>query len=287
MESQVTVVLEDIAEKLAAGEALSRDDAERLLATKDLIAVGILADEARRRINGDRVTFLRVVDVAPTGTLPLIPADAGEVRISGLQPDREGSIDRIREVARVAGDVPVSVCALHELSGRLADRLRGAGASFVAEAAVDRLLDRSVLNDVRSAGLEVARWTVQSYDPLPPLDLLEQVRDLDTIPSFAPLSRVIDPSAPTTGYDDVKIVAVARLFLADVRSISVDWALYGPKLAQVALTFGADDLDGVPADAGGVNLVGPRRTPLEDVKRNIRAAALSPVQRDLRFRPLS
>jgi aminodeoxyfutalosine synthase len=287
MESQVMTVLEDIAEKLAAGQGLSRSDAERLLATKDLISVGVLADDVRRRINGDRVTFLRVLEVPPEGPLPLISPDTGEVRIAGLPADSERMIERVREVARVAGDVPISACALHELSGRLAERLRAAGVSHVAEAAVDRLLDRSVLNDVRSAGLDIARWTVQSYDPLPPLELLEQVRDLGPIPSFAPLPRAIDPSAPTTGYDDVKIVAVARLFLSKVNAISVDWSLYGPKLAQVALTFGSADLDAVPAESGAVNLLGPRRTALEEVRRNIRAAALTPVARDLRFRTLS
>jgi aminodeoxyfutalosine synthase len=247
----------------------------------------VLADDVRRRINGDRVTFLRVLEVPPGGPLPLISPDTGEVRIAGLPAASERMIERVREVARVAGDVPISACALHELSGRLAERLRAAGVSHVAEAAVDRLLDRSVLNDVRSAGLDIARWTVQSYDPLPPLELLEQVRDLGPIPSFAPLPRAIDPSAPTTGYDDVKIVAVARLFLSKVNAISVDWSLYGPKLAQVALTFGSSDLDAVPAESGAVNLLGPRRTALEEVRRNIRAAALTPVARDLRFRTLS
>ena len=53
---------------------------------------------------------------------------------------------------------------------------------------------------------------------------------------------------PTTGFDDVKRVALARLVVDNIPSIQVDWALYGPKLAQVALTVGADDVDGVSAD---------------------------------------
>jgi hypothetical protein len=283
---EVTAVLDDIAEKLASGRSLARDDAERLLATRDLIALGVLADEVRRRVNGDRATFVRILDVGAEGHVPMVPADVGEVRISGLRPDTPASLDRIRDVARQAGAVPVSACALHELSGSFAREMKEAGASLVAEAAADRLLDRAAQDNVRSAGLEVARWTVQSYTPLRPLDLLEQVRNLGPLRSFSPLPRVIDPAAPTTGYDDVKLISVARLFLDTVQSISVDWTLYGPKLAQVALTFGADDLDGVPADAGAVNLLGPRRTTLEDVRRNIRAAALTPVARDARFRPL-
>ncbi len=86
---------------------------------------------------------------------------------------------------------------------------------------------------------------------------------------------------PTTGYDDVKRIALARLFVENIPSIQVDWSLYGPKLAQVALTVGADDVDGVSAadDTG----TGPRRAPLEEIRRNIQAAGLQPVERDGRF----
>lgn len=283
----MTETLEDIASRLADGHTLTRQDAERLFAVPDLIAVGVLADDVRRRMNGDRVTFLRVVEAPADGPLPMIPADAGEVRIADLRADSDATLSRIREVARVAGGVPVSACALHELSGRFAIAMRESGASLVADASADRLLDPGIIDDVRAAGLGVARWTVQSYHPLPPIDLFEQVRALGPLRSFAPLPRVIDPATPTTGYDDVKVVAVARLYLHTVTSISVDWALYGPKLAQVALTFGADDLDGVPADAGAVNLLGPRRATLEEVRRNIRAASRAAVQRDARFQMLS
>ena len=266
---------------------MTRADAERLLDTKDLIAVGVQADDLRRTLRGDRVTFVRVLDVPPEGPVPVIAPDTGEVRIAGLVPDSEAALARIREVAARADGVPVSAGALHELSGAFAKRMKAAGAALVAEAAVDRLLDRSVIEDVRAAGLDVARWVVQSYAPLGLLDVLEHVRSLGPLRSFAPLPRAIDPAAPSTGYDDVKLVAVARLFLPEVASISVDWSLYGPKLAQVALTFGADDLDGVPAEAGHVNLLGPRRSALEDVRRNIRAASLTPVPRNARFEPLT
>jgi hypothetical protein len=271
MDIEVSAGFEEISARVERGEQLSRDDAERLLETKDLIRVGVLADEMRRRLRGDRATFVRVLDVPPEGPLPPIAADTGELRIVGLPPDSEQLLARIRQVAARAGGIPVTAGALHEISGGFAKRMTEAGATAVAEAAVDRLLDAA------------ARWIVQSYEPLPPSHLLEHVRSLGPLRSFAPLPRAVDPAAPTTGYDDVKLVAVARLFLSSVESISVDWALYGPKLAQVALTFGADDLDGVPAESGSPNLLGPRRTTLEDVRRNIRAAALTPVARNARF----
>ena len=64
----------------------------------------------------------------------------------------------------------------------------------------------------------------------------------------------------------------------------MDWRGYGPKLAQVALTFGADDVDGVSAFDD--RDLGTRRATLEEIQRNIRAASLDAVERDGRFAPV-
>jgi aminodeoxyfutalosine synthase len=69
-----------------------------------------------------------------------------------------------------------------------------------------------------------------------------------------------------------------------VESIQVDWSLYGPKLAQIALTVGADDVDGVSAEDDMSE--GRRRAPLEEVRRNIRAAGQDPIERTGRFDPV-
>jgi aminodeoxyfutalosine synthase len=74
---------------------------------------------------------------------------------------------------------------------------------------------------------------------------------------------------------------MARLVVPDIPSIQVDWALYGPKLAQVALTVGADDVDSVAAHDPGT--LGARRSVVEEIKGNIRAASLEPVERNARF----
>ena len=98
---------------------------------------------------------------------------------------------------------------------------------------------------------------------------------------MAPLPRQVDRATPTTGFDDVRTVALARLVLATVPTIQVDWTRYGPKLAQVALGVGADDLDAVsPLD--DVTL-GPRRVAVEEVRRNITAAGQTPIERDGRW----
>jgi len=102
------------------------------------------------------------------------------------------------------------------------------------------------------------------------------VQAIPALQTVAPLPREQSIAVPTTGYDDVRSVALARLGLPMVKTIQVDWAQYGPKLAQVALTFGASDLDRV-ATVGDETL-GRRRTPVEDVRRNIEAAGFTPVE---------
>jgi 2-iminoacetate synthase ThiH len=63
--------------------------------------------------------------------------------------------------------------------------------------------------------------------------------------------------------------------------VQVDWRRYGPKLAQVALGVGADDLDGVtPIDDAAL---GPRRAAAEDVRRNIVSAGFTAAERDGRW----
>jgi aminodeoxyfutalosine synthase len=96
--------------------------------------------------------------------------------------------------------------------------------------------------------------------------------------AFAPLPRTMSVAAPSTGYDDVKQIALSRLMLSDIDTIQVARQLYGPKLAQVALTMGADDVDGVAAiDTGNP---GRRRSAIEEITANIRAAALRDVERN-------
>ena len=80
---------------------------------------------------------------------------------------------------------------------------------------------------------------------------------------------------------DVRAVALARLVVDNVPSIQVDWSRYGPKLAQIALTVGADDVDGVSAEDDESR--GRRRAPLEEIRRNIHAAGQDPVERNGRF----
>src|SRR5262249_37299846 len=223
------------------------------------------------------------------------PSAAGELRIAGVPATRDAAIQRVGDVAAAASGTPVtgfSLADLEALSARdgvtlraLLEELRAAGLELVADGPIDRLqAPRGSIEGGNIAGLALARLTVDKAPASDPLPLLKRVpdlqRDVAVVRAFAPLPRRITPAAPSTGYEDVKHVALARLVVDNVPSIQVDWSLYGPKLAQVALTVGADDVDGVSAEEGAR---GPRRSRLEEPRRNIRAAGLDPVERNGRF----
>jgi aminodeoxyfutalosine synthase len=268
-----------------------------LVASHDIISLGIAADEARRARHGATTTYVRVADVNAAPGNPLsIPTAAGEIRIIGTPATRAEALQRVSEVVAVAAGKPVSGYSLADLEVLAAqervtlrdvlEQLRAAGLELVAEAPFDRLRDpKRSIEEVNIAGMRLARLTIHQLPTNDIENLYKQIAavqyDVAVIPGFAPLPRTMNPAVPTTGFDDVKRVALARLFLEDVASIQVDWSLYGPKLAQVALTVGANDVDAVsPFDD---NAEGRRRAPLEEIRRNIRAAGLDPVERDGRF----
>src|SRR5262245_45896492 len=84
----VTTDVSEFESLVQSGAALTRSQAEALLASSDLIGVGLLGEMARRAASGDRVTYGRVCTVAsPDGAAD--PGEAGEVRLLA----RPGSLD--------------------------------------------------------------------------------------------------------------------------------------------------------------------------------------------------
>jgi hypothetical protein len=284
--------------------AVSEQELSDLARSHDIISIGAVADDVRRARHGLRTTFVRVADVpvdpaAPTASqidVSTWPSTTGEIRIVGAPASRAAAVARVAALSASANGVPLSgfsLADLEQLSAResvtlraLLEELRAAGLELVAEAPFDRLQDaRRSIEEVNIAGMALARLTVDQSPAGDAMPLLKAVVDLQrvvaVVRAFAPLPRRTNIAAPTTGYEDVKRVALARIVCDNVPSIQVDWALYGPKLAQVALTVGADDVDGVsPLDDVGE---GRRRAPLEEIRRNIRAAGQEPVERNGRF----
>ena len=273
--------------------ALSIADAEAILADRNVIAVGARGDDERRRRHGTKTTFVRVFEVHTDAVPAALPAGitAGEIRLVGTPPSVAAAIASVKAARAVAGAIPLtgySLADLLDLAGGtaagltdLAGRLGAAGLTMAGEAPIDLLPDAvDAVRAARTGGLDVPRLTVQQASA-DPLALLALARDVQTgvggIRAFAPLPRVTSVTQPTTGYDDVRRIAVARLLVHNIASIQVDWAIYGPKLAQVALTMGADDVDGVSPLEGDL---GRRRSPLEEIRGNITAAGLAAVERD-------
>jgi aminodeoxyfutalosine synthase len=289
---RVTPTLQAVAERVSHGSTLTLDEGAAVLGSHDLIAIGMMADEVRRRLHGAATTFLRVfemhVDAVPA-TLPAGVA-AGEFRIVGVPASPDAAVAAVTAAKRLAGDVFLTGFSLTDLAGLdvsapgILAAIRKAGLDGVAEAPIDAASTEAATTAARSAGLLVERLTVHAPSD-DRLGLLNRALNLQNsaggFRTFAPLPRTVSIATPTTGYDDVKVVALARLFIAGIPSIQVDWPLYGPKLAQVALTMGADDVDGILAAEPGV--LGPRRSAIEEIKGNIRAAGLEPVERDGRF----
>jgi aminodeoxyfutalosine synthase len=291
----------ELTARLAEGRRLTDGEIASLVANPDIIELGMLADDVRRRRHGTRTTFVRVAAVPAAGPPELdIPPAAGELRIIGQPATTQAALERVRQVSAASAGVPVSGFSLADLERLAGDErqplrafledLRAAGLELVAEAPVDQLqARRRSIEEVNIAGLTLARATVYQ---LPSADVAaffksvaELQRETAVIRVFAPLPRKVNPAVPTTGYDDVKRVALARLIVENVPSIQVDWSLYGPKLAQVVLTMGADDIDAVSAvdDTG----TGVRRSALEEIRRNVRAVGQSPVERNGRFELIS
>jgi aminodeoxyfutalosine synthase len=121
--------------------------------------------------------------------------------------------------------------------------------------------------------------------PANPVVFLRRVASLQkatkAFRAVAPLPKRVAAEAPSTGYDDTRLIALATLLVDGVDRVQVDWRQHGAKLSQVALLFGANDVDHVPATDEAP--LGPRRAPLEEVRRNIAAASLTPVARTARF----
>ena len=94
----------------------------------------------------------------------------------------------------------------------------------------------------------------------------------------------------TTGMLDIKNIAVSRLVLDNFAHIKAYWQMLTPKIAQIALRFGADDLDGtvieekIYHDAGATTPQGLRR---QELIRLIREAGREPVERDTMYRPVT
>ena len=87
----------------------------------------------------------------------------------------------------------------------------------------------------------------------------------------------------TNPVDVLKTIAVSRIVLSNFRSVRAYWVGLGEKLAQVALNYGANDIDGTIMEEKVTHSAGadsPRSLTVERIVRMIKSAGKIPVQRD-------
>ncbi len=93
----------------------------------------------------------------------------------------------------------------------------------------------------------------------------------------------------TTGFDDLKMLAVSRLMLDNFPHIRAFWITLGEKLAQVSLHFGVDDLDGTVVEetiTRSAGAPGSSYMPKERLIKLIKEAGRTPVERDTHYNVL-
>jgi aminodeoxyfutalosine synthase len=105
--------------------------------------------------------------------------------------------------------------------------------------------------------------------------------------AFHPENTALAHLPKTTGFDDLRAIAVSRLLLDNFDHIKAYWVMLTPRIAQIALRFGADDIDGtiveekIYHDAGATT---EQFTPRSELERLIRAAGRVPFERDTMYR---
>ena len=202
-----------------------------------------------------------------------VEAGLGRLQAAGLGSLPGGGAeifaDRVRELAYPNKMTAERWLGMHETAHRLGMRTNASilyGHIETREEVVDHLLRLRELQD-RTGGFQ----TFLAFGFYPENTQLEKEQGL---------------TEPTSGIDDLKMVAVARLLLDNFDHIKAFWMIMGPKLAQVALHFGVDDLDGTVMEERIVHDAGarvPRLQPKDAFIRMIRQAGRVPVERDTVF----
>ncbi len=345
--------LRPIRDKVERGARLSEEDALALFRTRDLLAVGEMADLANRRANGDRVHYVVNRHINPTNicvnrckfcafskskdeplaytmTMDEIMTRAEEARaqkatelhiVGGLHPDLPFDFyllmlrslsDRfpgmhiqaftaveIDYFARITG-LPLAEVIAQLMDAGLGS-LPGGGAEIFAPEVRDRICPEKISGDrwlevmeaVHRAGLKsnatMLYGHVETLESR--VDHMRRLRELQDrtggFQSFIPLSfhpkNTEIAKGYTTGVEDLKALAAARLYLDNFRHVKSFWIMVGPKIAQISLSFGVDDIDGTVVEERITHAAGAQagmEMSVDELVTMIRQAGKVPVERD-------
>ena len=128
------------------------------------------------------------------------------------------------------------------------------------------------------------------------IDHLERLRQLqDEAPgfdAFIPLkyhsrNNRLSAAGECSVEEDLRTIAISRLFLDNIKHIKAYWVSYGKATTEMALAFGADDIDGTIGDTTKIySMAGGTARPsmsVEELENMVRAAGMEPVERDSHY----
>jgi len=359
-----TDTLEPVREKVEAGERLDFEDGVALMESDDLLALGELADLARRLRGGDdRVFFVQNLYLNQTNVCRVKckfcafavtqkQEDAYTYTGDELVEDavRQRELTGFTEIHMVGGESPhVDLGYYVDIVRRLHEALPDVHLKLFTASEIHHMTKLSgltheqVLRELRDAGLgslpgggaeifadRVRRlvapgkehpdyWFhthrtahglgipthctmlyghVETYEER--IDHLLRLRELQDetggflafVPlAFHPENTVFERRGfrHTTGADDLRVLAVSRLMLDNVPNIKAYWIMMGLPMAQVALHFGANDVQGTVVREQIFQKAGATagtEQKIEELVRFVRAAGRIPVQRDTLYNEL-
>jgi len=359
--------LRPVAEMVLEERRLGPAEAAVLYETNDLLGLGVLADAANQRRNGDRVFFSANQHINPTNVCILrktcvfcsfarIPKEPdaytrtldevfAEAAAAGGSPTREFHIvgglhpklrlsyytDMIRglkerhpdvqikaltavEIAHLARIEKTSVTAVLEalLAAGLSS-LPGGGAEVFSPAVRATIADRKLSGEeyldvhrtahrmgIPSNCTMLYGHVETAADRIAHLEMLRDLQDetggfltyipLAYHPDYNELGEELGRTGTaTTGYEDLKNIAVGRLFLDNIPHVKTHWPMVTPFISQVALSFGCDDVEGtvvyerVYHEAGAHTQM---HLPYDELVALIAGAGRRPVERDSLYRPV-
>lgn len=347
--------LADLYAKVQDGRRLSFEDGVRLFRSRELAAVGAMADVVRRRKNGTAAYFVRNMHLNPTNVCTADCKFCGFYRPyrtkeqgwtwsldKCLDEVRHNLHDAITEVHIVGGhnpDYPYAfyldlIRGIHELRPGLhvkaftaaeydffakrfkkdldtvfedfkaagVDSLPGGGAEVLVERVRRELYPKKIAAE---RWLEVAKTAHRHglrsnatllYGHVETLE--ERVEHLCRLRAaqdetggfmcfiplaFHPENTELAHLPGPTGFDDLMTIAVSRLMLDNFDHVKAYWIMITPRIAQIGLTMGADDIDGTVIEEKIVHMAGAK-TPVgltvPALLRLIRDAGCEPIQRD-------
>jgi aminodeoxyfutalosine synthase len=352
--------LRDIYDKVVAGERISEADAMRLFESKDLNALGAIADFVRQRKVGNRASYIinRYINYSNYCILSCQFCSFARKKrdADGFQFSVEEIVGKAREALKlgitelhIVGGLHPSLLfsyytdmlrALKNLDARLQLKCFTAieilHLAWLAKKSVEQTLielKAAGLDSLTGGGAEIFRKEVRSqiakgkesadeyldvhrqwhrlggrstctmlYGHVESLadrvDHLRQLRALQDethgFTGFVPLAyqpedNDIPVAHPPTGFDSLRTIAVSRIYLDNFPHITAYWVGLGLKLAQVALSYGADDLHGTIIEEHIFHMAGATSPQLQteaEMIKAIREAGRTPVQRNTFYEPI-